>query len=171
MLKLCLVKRLLSDSSMPPRSGSRANAGSADWLTSKDSDNQTTWCHFQPMTDAFRGIRLLKATRRQAKSHTDTQQLGSKNSYIMYDLYTASMNFTPTPSQFPGYYNPQANQSCMQQQAAYQDYCGYEQYNNYQALLSAFSGDEDIITRRCLEVIIVTAGVKLGNVMELSSQC
>ena len=53
----------------------------------------------------------------------------------------------------------------------YQAVCGYEQYNNYQALLSAFSGDEDIITRRCLEVIIVTAGVKLGNVMELSSQC
>ena len=31
--------------------------------------------------------------------------------------------------------------------------------------------DEDIITRRGLEVIIVTAGVKLGNVMVLSSQC
>lgn len=68
-------KGFFSDSSMPPRSGNRVNAGSADWLRSKGSDNKTTWCHFQPMTDAFRGIRLLKGTRRQTKFHTDKQQV------------------------------------------------------------------------------------------------
>ena len=51
----------------------------------------------------------------------------------------------------------------------YQAVCGYEQYNDYQALLSAFSGDEDIITRRCLEVIIGSTDVKLGNLIVLSS--
>lgn len=50
----------------------------------------------------------------------------------MYDLYSASMNFSSPQAQYPGYYpysnTPNELQPCMQQ-AVQQEYRGFDQYN------------------------------------------
>jgi len=138
MLKLCLVKN--KEGCFPiaecrPRSGSHVNAGYINWWHQRRRPRlDVVSISFNDR--CFQGNRLLKwlADKRnfiQRYASSSGEQWNTSN---MYDLYSASMNFSSPTSQYPGYYPYTSHgnelQSCMQQANKQVDHFrSYDQYN------------------------------------------
>lgn len=137
MLKRCLVKN--KEGCFPivecrPRSGSLVNAGCIYW------EHQRRRLRLDVVSISsndrcFQGYRLLKwlADKRNFIQRYASTSREQRNTPNMYDLYSASMNFSSPTSQYPGYY-PYSSpgnelQSCMQQANKRVDFRSFDQYS------------------------------------------